>query len=481
MSGKKLLSQSFIYGAASLLINGSNFFLIPFYTHYLQTAEYGIISSTTLFSTFISSFFVFGLNGAITRFYFDYNKNAFRSFLFTVFGFQVLISFFICLIFVVLDGIFLDRLFNQVRYDPFLKTGIWIGFFGAFSAIPLALLQAQSKALLYRMFTTLSFILLTIFMIFFIVYRQEGGMGGIRAYLISSVAMAVLYSVYVFYNCRFEVKMDYVKTALGFSFPLMVYAIFGTLTELSSKYFIERYISLSELGIYNVAQQFSSIIILVTNAINMAWVPLFYSAAKVSESSELFSSFGKFLIFVLTSMGLVFALFSEELVKVTMSPGYQDVSLYMPLLLLAYIIGNGYWILIINPLSFSKKTIYLPMLTIFSGAVAVGGNFLLVPRVGAFGAAFATCLTYLVLIATAYLPYRKFSSVRYKFAAMNGMVAIAVILYVGSTIVELETPIVKSLFKLGILAIFYLVLKYLGIYSIADVKSFLQSQFKTTQ
>jgi O-antigen/teichoic acid export membrane protein len=478
MSGKKLISQSLIYGAASLLINGSNFFLIPFYTHYLQTSEYGIIGSVTLFSTLASSFLVFGLNGAIGRFYFDYSEEDFKGFLFTVFGFQVLTSFFICIVFFLFNGIFLDHLFKQVRYDPFLKIGIWIGFFGAFSPMPLALLQAQSKALLYRMFTTLSFLLLTIFMVAFIVYGKEGSMGGIKAYFISSCTMAILYGGYILYNSKWVIKWDYAKAALAFSLPLMIYAIFGTLTELSSKYFIERYISLSELGIYNVAQQFSAIMILMVNAINMAWTPLFYAVAKVNESAELFSSFGKFLIFLITFIGLALALFSEEVIQIMMSPSYRDVSVYMPLLILSYIIGNGYWILIINPLSFSKKTMYLPILTILSGSVSIGANLLLVPSIGALGAACATCLTYFVLIGTAYFPFRKFSAVRYNFTAMNGMVAIAAALYLVSRLYRGEMLVGKILFKFSILLFFYLIVKFLKIYSLTDIKNFLRSQFK---
>src|ERR1043166_8105337 len=128
MSGRKLISHSVIYGAASLLINGSNFFLIPFYTHYLSTSEYGVISSVTLFSTLATSFLAFGLNGAVGRFYIDHNEHDFKSFLFTIFGFQLGVSLLICLTFFLFDGIFIDKLFKHVRYDPFLKVGIWTGF-----------------------------------------------------------------------------------------------------------------------------------------------------------------------------------------------------------------------------------------------------------------------------------------------------------------------------------------------------------------
>ncbi|MFZ1807725.1 MAG: oligosaccharide flippase family protein [Cyclobacteriaceae bacterium] len=477
MVGKKLVSQTFVYGIASLLINGSNFFLIPFYTHYLSTAEYGIISSVILFSTFTTSFMGFGLNGAVTRFYFDYEANDFKKFLFTIFALQTLVSFLIAFSFTFFNGLFLNSLFNNVPYDPFLKYGIWIGFAGVFAALPLALLQVKSKALLYRAFTTASFIALTSLMIYFVVIKKEGSIGGVKASLFANIIMAVLYSIYVLRNSKFNFNPAYARIALLFSLPLMVYAIFGTLTEVSSKYFIEKFVSLSELGVYNVAQQFSAIILLLVNAINMAWTPIFYATAKVNESSELFRSFGKLFIFSLALFGLSLSLFSDEIVLLLMPSSYYEAAKYMPILILAYIIGNGFWILLINPLTFSKKTVYLPILTVFSGSISIVLNVILIPKFGALGAAFSTLATYFVLIAAAYFPFRKFSKVNYNIQSMTWMVLIAIILYVTSTFITFNSLTLTIIFKLVVLAFFLLSLMQLKIYSIAEIKNFFKSHF----
>ncbi|HEX8060305.1 MAG TPA: hypothetical protein VF473_05180, partial [Cyclobacteriaceae bacterium] len=254
--------------------------------------------------------------------------------------------------------------------------------------------------------------------------------------------------------------------------------IFGTLSELSSRYFVERYTSLSDLGIFNVAQQIASVIVLVTNSINMAWTPIFYEEAKKDEESEVFTMFGQFLIYILTFLALSVSLFVPELVELFVSAEYKDVSLYVPILALAYVVGNGYWILIINPLSHSRKTIVLPVLTIVSGVISILMNIYLVKTIGVIGAAIAALLTYVVLIALAYFFFKRFSKVKYNMLSMHSIVTIGIALYLASTLITVDNIWLSIGLKSLILLTFYVMLWILKIYSIDDVTKFIRSRLQ---
>jgi O-antigen/teichoic acid export membrane protein len=476
MIGKKLVSQSLIYGIASLLINGSNFFLIPLYANYLTAAEYGVISSVTLFSTVATTFLTFGLNSSITRFYVEFGKEEFGRFLFSVFLFQIVLASLIAGAFIFFDGLFLDRLFTNVPYNPFLKYGIYIGLTGIFSTIPLTFLQAQSKALIYRLLTTLSFLTVTTLMIYFIIFKKEGSLGGIKASLYANILMTLIYVLFILRNGKIRFKVNYIKTALLFGLPIMVYSLFGVLTELSSKYFIERFISLSQLGIYNVAQQIAALLVLLINSVNMAWLPIFYEEAKKNESSKLFSEFGKLLLFTTTLIGLTLSLFSKELISLLMPESYSSASIYIPYLVLAYIFGSGYWVLVINPISFSKKTIYLPLLTILSGVLSIFLSLLLVPAMGVIGAAISTLISYCVLIFVTYFVYRKHSSIKYDFKKSNIIVMMGIILYILSIQIPAMGIVPMILIKASFIGIFILSLHYMRIYSLLDVRNFIKNK-----
>lgn len=477
MLGKKLVSHSIIYGLASLLINGSNFFLIPFYTHYLTTTEYGIISSVALFTTVTTTFLTLGLNSATTRFYVEFNEEQFRKFLFSIFVFQIGVSLTIVVVFTTFDGLFLNRIFSNVPYHPYLEYGLYAGLTGVFSAIPLAFLQAQSKALHYRFFTTFSFTLLTLFMVVFIAIRKEGSMGGVKAPFYANLIMSLFYLVFIVRQSDAKFVKSYVSMALVYSFPLMIYSVFGAFMDVSSKFFVERLTTLSELGIYNVAQQIASVILLLTNAINMAWVPLFFKEAKQNTDSVLFANFGKLLIFFLTLAGMMLSMFCGELLSFLIPGSYQTAVIYIPWLVLTYIIGGGYWILIINPITFSKKTIYLPLLTILSSVFSVGLNLVFIPVLGTVGAAFSMLFGHGILVLAAYFIYKKFSTVKYDFMKMNAMVLIGVVIYVISLVFRFEAGIINIIAKIGLLVAFLLIVAFFNVYSIREIRNFMTSQF----
>src|SRR5258708_10553948 len=99
----------------------------------------------------------------------------------------------------------------------------------------------------------------------------------------------------------------------------------------------------------------------------MAWVPIFLAEAKKTQDSKVFEGFGNILIFGLTTSGLVIGMFSKEFVSIFMPDSYLQAAIYIPFLIFTYIIGSGYWVLMVNPITFAKKTIYLPMISVISG------------------------------------------------------------------------------------------------------------------
>jgi len=368
-------------------------------------------------------------------------------------------------------------LFNNVRYDPFLKLGVWISFFAMFSAIPLAVLQMRSKALQYRIYTTISFVLLTSLMIYFVVRGDQGSLGGVRALLYSNMAMAILYTFYLAMSVSFIFRLEYLKSALPLSLPIMVYAVFGLMIEVSSKFYIERFVSLAELGVFNVAQQISSVILLVTNAINMAWVPIFFEESKRNEKSDAFREFGKILIYCLVVLGLGISMLSKEFVFYFMPPSYAMAHIYIPFIMMIYIIGNGYWVLMINPITFAKKTMYLPLISVLSGSLAIVLNRLLVPYYGTNGAIISLMASNVAQIIFAFFVMKKYCVVSYDFIRMNLIVAMGIIFYLLSSLIDFSAMEFNVAAKILLLGIFVLVLGMIKVYSLNDIRKFLSHNF----
>ena len=166
MKVNKLVKNSIIFSIFSFLVNGINFILIPLFTNYLTVEEYGIIASVTISITLFTAFFTFGLNGAFSRIYFEIDDpNDKLSLLNTSFFTNIILATIVTGTIIFTNGLFLDHVFKNVKYEPLLKYSIFISYLNIFSIAQLSNLLVKGEALKYRILTSAYFILNTLFTI----------------------------------------------------------------------------------------------------------------------------------------------------------------------------------------------------------------------------------------------------------------------------------------------------------------------------
>src|SRR5690242_19015075 len=68
---KKLAKHTGIYGAGSVLGKMVGFFMIPFYTHYLTTADYRTLELLDLSLSLLGLVLMMWMNASIIRHYYD--------------------------------------------------------------------------------------------------------------------------------------------------------------------------------------------------------------------------------------------------------------------------------------------------------------------------------------------------------------------------------------------------------------------------
>ncbi|MCB0324877.1 MAG: oligosaccharide flippase family protein, partial [Bdellovibrionales bacterium] len=76
---KQVAKNSLIYGLGDLLTKLVGFLLIPLYTHYLTTAEYGVLELLDLTSYIVGFLLAMGIAQAVMRFYFEYESEEERN------------------------------------------------------------------------------------------------------------------------------------------------------------------------------------------------------------------------------------------------------------------------------------------------------------------------------------------------------------------------------------------------------------------
>lgn len=471
MLHKKIVKHWLIYGLGSIIVNGSNFILIPLYTRYLTPSEYGILGSVMIMSSILVSFLGLGFAGTIGRFYFEFENNnkEWKLFFSTISKFLLFFGLLVTICLHLFGEPVLDRIFKSVRFDPYLKIGVWIGFLGIIPTIPLMLFQVEGQPLKYRGFTTLSFLILTCFVLMFVVYMKQGVIGALQAQLITGVIMGIIYLYYMNKEGSKEISAKYLSISLKFGLPLMFYTIAGLITEMSSRYSVERFTTLSDLGIFNLAQQYSSGLIMIISSLNMAWVPIFYEKAKNPESKPVFSKFGLYLVIFTAALGLLMSLFSYEIISLLAAKTYISAHKVIPIFILAYFFGNGLWILFINPICYAKKTEYLPWLTGFSGITCVLLNIIFVPSYGILGAAISLLVSYAALICFAFYISNKVFTIKYDFLKIFFTLFFSIIIFLVSIFCKSDKIIINVTFKFCLFIIYFLFLFAFRILSFEEI------------
>ncbi len=469
MSGKRLVTHSLIYTLGSLLVNGGNFLLVPVYARYLSPAEYGIWGSLTVFNTMLIAVLGFGINGIVIRYYYDFtDRDRWRLFFGTISTFVIGFGLVVALLLALFGEPLLDPVFKSVRFDPYLRLAVLVGYLGVIPVIALALLQAKQKVLVYRAYTTVSFLFLAGCTLTMVVVLQQGVLGVLYASLISGVVMGGVCVYYIWNEGLKTVSTADLRVALTFGFPVMAYTVSGAATEMAARYFVERFATLADLGVFNLALQYASGLIVVVTAISMAWTPIFFETAKQSGAPDRFAKFGLRLIGLVAALALLMSLCAHAFLSLV-STQYAAAEGIIPVILLSYVFGNGFWILMVTPIVYAKETRRLPWLTIVSGVIGIMSSVALIPRIGIVGAAIAQLFAYVGLIVVAYRAAQRAYPIPYPLRTMVMVLVAAIGIFSLSFVITGDGLALQVLAKSALFGGFLIVLWLLKVVSTEDL------------
>ncbi|MEI6746104.1 MAG: polysaccharide biosynthesis protein, partial [Methylococcaceae bacterium] len=138
---KKLVSQTAIYGLSSIFGRFLNYLLVPLYTYYFTTTEYGVVSEFYAYSGFLSVFLLLGFETGYFRFRSD-NDKAYS----TALSFILLLNLSIFALLTTFNSAISGAL-NYATHSEYILYFVLILTFDAIAALPFAKLRAENKAL----------------------------------------------------------------------------------------------------------------------------------------------------------------------------------------------------------------------------------------------------------------------------------------------------------------------------------------------
>lgn len=442
----KIIKNTSLYTIGNIIPQAAGFFLLPIYTRYLTPADYGIVSSMQVLNTILAVVFTLAVERSVYRLYWNYKTEKEKK---DYLG-SIVIAL-ACIATIVLALLFLFKgvvglIYKSIPFYPFYVYAIITAYFSVFGLVPKIYLQLQQKAGSFVVLSIMQFVANTAFILWFIVGVKAGAEGMLKGQMIGCGMILPVFLFIGFKIINFTVKPLILKESLKFSLPMIPALLSAWVLNLSDRIFIERYFSLADVGIYSLGYKIAGLVLILSSAFNMAYEPLFYKLANSDDqlkAKEKLFSYNNTFVMVILLICFFISLFSKEAIVILLDARYAEAYKIVPIIALAYFISQAGG-LMNRSIYQEKKTVAIMMIAIFGALLNIGLNFLLVPVLGAYGAAYATVLSFTGLTIIEYWYAKRCYFIDYDWNKI--MMGLLVAIPIVATVYFIDINIYISLF-----------------------------------
>ena len=461
-----LVKNSILYTIGNILPKLVNIIFVPIYSYYLSPSDYGITASMGVFSSILILIYTLGLDRSLNRLYYDYKTEEQRkSFLGTITIFiyaTALIITFLVFIYHTL----INTIFSSIQFYPFYRIAIFTALLNVLVVVPSMYLKITEKASSFVLLNLSRFIITSVLIVILVVYNKQGAIGKMNAGLYS---IAIIFPVYFIINYKiinFRFDLSILKAALYFSLPMLPATLSAWIINLSDRIFIDKYFSQVDVGLYSMGYTLAGFVLIISSSFFLAYSPYFYKIVNTVDEDQAKAKLGKanmyfIVIVIITSFSIAFL--SKELIILFLSKKYLNSYIFIPIISLAYFFGQTSGL--INLFIYQKKKSSVVMwIVIITALINIGLNYLLIPRIGVIGAAWATLISFAFQFIVGYLVSRKYYFIPFNWYIIIPLLISGIVMYSIFEYVIILTPIVSLIVKVIILSFFIL----FGTYKYSD-------------
>ena len=254
------------------------------------------------------------------------------------------------------------------------------------------------------------------------------------------------------------------KTALVFGGPLVVYEAASSFLDSGDRLLVRHFLGPEALGLYSVAYGLSAqgneLLILPLNlAVFPIYMRLWKSKGREATAAFLSTCLDLYLA-AAAGVWAIAAVTSKDALVLLASTKYASAAHLIPLVAAGLLIYTTHVFLCAGLLIY-KRTGTMACLLLFSSALNIGLNWLLLPRMGLMAAAIATLVGYVLCILLLGLASVRMLPVDIRFRALGRYLLAAGIVSYAVSRIELTSPARNVAAKSALVAVSYCVLLYM--------------------
>jgi O-antigen/teichoic acid export membrane protein len=416
---KETTKHTSIYGMGGMATKVIGFFLLPLYTHYLTPADYGVLGLLYISMRVLDIIVIQGLTTSIFRAYsFDYKDQtehqheAVRTAYYYSIGSAILMFGSMSLF----AGPINDLVFKDGHWTHLFRLMFLAGIFRATQNIPRQMMRAHRQSVTYSFIQLCDMVSAALLNIWFIVGMKLGLSGIVYSEVIREGALMIVFFFPIRKYLRWGFSIEKMKDMLAFGLPKVPGGLSFLVLSAADRYFLEHYSTATELGLYSVGYRLATLLSdFAIQPFIQTWPTMYFPLCKDAkdEGKEVL---GRFLTYFLLFVGFIslgICVFVKPLLHIMADQKFHDAYRVVPIVVAALVFSGLYRVITVG-VNIKKKNIWLPIMVAGAAVVNIIFNFLLIPRWGMMGAAWATVIAYAVMCGASYVVDEYYFPIRYE-------------------------------------------------------------------
>ena len=459
---KELAKNTMIIFLGKVCTQFISFLLLPLYTSYLITEEYGFVDLVTSYVTLIVPIITMELEMSVFRYLVDCRSDNEEKK--HVFSNNFIILFASLALFIVLYLIVCC--FWKFDYQYLILFDIVVC---TFSGNFLQIARGLGRTVDYAISCIITGVCTILLNILLIVVFKLGAFG-----MITSMAIANgLGALYLFIRLKMWKYIEFkrkdtklIKEMYKYSIPLVPNGVSWWIVNVSDRTIITAVLGAAANGIYAVSNKFPTILSSLLGIFNLSWSESAALHINSPDRDEFFSDVSNTVTKLFTCLGVGMIAVMPFAFPLFVNHSYDEAFYYIPILVLGAVFNVV--ICLYSAVYIAKKmTKQVAMTSIIGAIINLVVNLALIHFIGLFAAAISTAVSYFIMMMYRHFDLKKYINITYE----KGLVIKTILIFTFAIILYYQRNIWLDILSLVVVII----------YSVIMNKTFLVTSYQTVR
>lgn len=388
-----LTNRTIVVAICSILVNGIAMFTAPIFTRLLSTADYGVFSVFMSWTGILSIVLGMQTHGSMNNGKIEFSEKKYKQYCADIYNLSLVAFVIGCIVVWGLES----QLSDLLELPQELMILLVVNSLGSYVLSFITGYLTIEEKVVHSLVISVTYTLLTTILSIVLIYYCSipGYKGRIWGYTLPHVFL-IIYT-FIYFN-RFSCinnTIENCKFCLRLSLPLILHGLSGLVLNQSDRIMLLSLINESEAGIYSFCYTIALPVSIVYGALNSTWVPQYYIYMAQKKYEEIQVHYKRYM-FLVVGITCGYILVSPEFVKILSVKEYWSGIDTMPLVIAAYFF-NFLYLFPANYEFYLKNTKYIAVSSVVSAVCNIVLNYILIPKMGMFGAAIATIASFIIM------------------------------------------------------------------------------------